>query len=55
MRHVFIGMDIIMLLAKISTFLGIIMQIMLVFGGFWKLSVVTALVRNIIKVKKINT
>ena len=34
MRHVFIGLSIIMFLDKISTFLGIFMQIMLVFGGF---------------------
>ena len=38
MSHVFIGLNIIMSLAKLSTFPGILMQIMLIFGGFWKLS-----------------
>ena len=37
MSHMFIGMSIIMLLDKISTLTGILMQIMLVLGGFWKL------------------
>ena len=38
MIHVFIGLRKIMFLSNISTFPGILMQIMLVFGGFWKLS-----------------
>ena len=35
--HVFIGLSIIIFLAKNSIFLGILMKIMLVFGVFWKL------------------
>ena len=37
MSHVFIGLRIIIFLAKISAFPGILMQIILVLGGFWKL------------------
>ena len=37
MIHMFIGMGIIMFLVKISTFMGILMQIMLVFGVFGNL------------------
>ena len=37
MSNMFIGMSIIMFLAKISTLLEIVMQIILVFGGFRKL------------------
>ena len=37
MSHVFIGLSSIMFLAKISTFPGILIKIMLVFGGVWKL------------------
>ena len=37
MSHTFIGLSIIMFFAKISTFPGILIKIMLVFGGFWKL------------------
>ena len=37
MSHVFIRISIITFLAKISTFPEIMMQIMLVLGGFWKL------------------
>ena len=37
MIHVFIGLSIIMFLARISILLGILMHIMLVLGGFWRL------------------
>ena len=37
MIRVSIVMSIIMFLAKISNFPVILMQVMLVFGGFWKL------------------
>ena len=39
MRNVFIGLSIIMFLAKVSTFPEILMQTMLVFGGVLKLKV----------------
>ena len=43
MNHVFIGMSVIIVLADISTFLGIMMQIMLMLGNFWKLRCGTSL------------
>ena len=37
MSHVFIGMRTIMFLDKVYTFLVILMRIIFVLGGFWKL------------------
>ena len=42
-------------LAKISTIPGILMQIVLVFGGFWKLRCGEILSKKILQVKKITT
>ena len=51
MNRVFIGLIIIMFLDRISTLPRILMQIMLVFGGFWKLSCDNILINTDSKIK----